>query len=119
MFFVFCCFEADDIFFDGRQQSYGFSYIGTDGHRHSLSIDVVDSLREFWNRIERNLIVHKIHKTPDLLDFNVPVRPKEKTFKGIAAIISQSNQDVVVATGTGAIEKLAPVDPAPPERAAA
>jgi len=97
---------ADDIFFDGRQQSYGFSYIGPDGHHHSLSIDVVDSLREFWDRIERNLIVHKIHKTDTLVDYTVPVGPKEKSFKGIAAIISQSNQDVVVSTGTGAIEKL-------------
>lgn len=53
---------ADDIFFDGREQRYGFSYIGPDGIEHTMSYDVVDSLRDFWERIERNLIVHKIKK---------------------------------------------------------
>jgi len=99
---------ADEIFFDGRQQSYGFSYIGPDGRAHTMSLDVVDSLREFWDRIERNLIVHKILKKKNevLVPFSVPVGPKDSTFEGIAALISQRDQDIVVATGTGAIEKL-------------
>lgn len=99
---------ADDIFFDGRQQSYGFSYIGPDGVEHRLGIDVVDSLREFWTRIERNLIVHKIKKdtSKDLTAFKVPVGPDTATYKGIAALISQQDEQLVVATGTGAISEI-------------
>jgi len=97
---------ADDIFFDGRQQSYGFSYIGPDGLEHRLSLDVVDSLREFWDRIERNLIVHKIKKTENLSEFTVPVGPATKTFKGIAALISQENQEIVVTGDQGALVQL-------------
>jgi hypothetical protein len=87
---------ADDIFFDGREQNYGFSYIGPDGRAHTLSLDVVDSLQEYWNRIERNLIVHKIKKTIKPTIFTVPVGPETKTFEGIAALISQENRNVVV-----------------------
>ncbi len=97
---------ADDIFFDGREQSYGFSYIGPDGLEHRLSVDVVDSLREFWDRIERNLIVHKIKKTDNKTKFTVPVGPESNTFEGIAALISQEDQHLVVATGTGAISEI-------------
>jgi hypothetical protein len=97
---------ADDIFFDGREQSYGFSYIGPDGLQHTLALDVVDSLREFWDRIERNLIVHKIKKTPKPERFTVPVGPETRSFEGIAALISQENQEIVVATATGAISTL-------------
>ena len=97
---------ADDVFFDGREQSYGFSYIGPDGLSHTLSMRVVDNLRKLWDRIERNLIVHKIKKTPNKESFSVPVGPKTKTFEGIAALISQENQQLVVATGTGAISEL-------------
>jgi len=97
---------ADDVFFDGREQSFGFSYIGPDGIEHVLSYDVVDSLRQFWERIERNLIVHKILKTPNKEKFTVPVGPETKTFEGIAALISQQNQNLVVATGTGALSEL-------------
>ncbi|HOA74917.1 MAG TPA: hypothetical protein PL151_03890 [Phycisphaerae bacterium] len=97
---------ADDIFFDGREQSYGFSYIGPDGIEHRLSLDVVDSLREYWDRIERNLIVHKIKKVDELTPFAVPVGPMNKTYEGIAALISQENQQLVVATGTGAISEI-------------
>lgn len=97
---------ADEIFFDGREQSYGFSYIGPDGIEHTLAYDVVDSLRDFWERIERNLIVHKIKKTDALEKFTVPVGPETKTFEGIAALISQQNQKIVVATGTGALSEL-------------
>jgi hypothetical protein len=87
---------ADDMFFDGRQQSYGFSYIGADGVRHTLSMDVVDSMREYWDRIERNLIVHKIKKTGKPTVFSVPVGPQTKTFEGIAALISQENRELVI-----------------------
>jgi len=97
---------ADDIFFDGRQQVSGFSYIGPDGIRHRLTTEVVDSLREFWDRIERNLIVHKIKKTDMLTEFSVPVGPNSNTYRGIAALISQENQEQIVATGTGAIQKI-------------
>lgn len=97
---------ADDLFFDGREQVAGFSYIGPDGIRHSLTSEVVDSLREFWDRIERNLIVHKIKKTDVLTEYTVPVGPNTNTYKGIAALISQENQQQVVATGTGAISKI-------------
>ncbi len=97
---------ADEAFFDGTEQSYGFSYIGPDGIEHRLAFDVVDNLREFWDRIERNLIVHKIRKTETLEQFTVPVGPATKTFEGIAALISQENQQIVVATGTGAISEL-------------
>lgn len=97
---------ADDIFFDGRQQSYGFSYIGPDGLAHTLSLDVVDSLREFWDRIERNLIVHKIKKTDAPSDFTVPVGPAARTFKGIAALISQQNQEIVVTGDSGVVVRL-------------
>lgn len=99
---------ADDIFFDGRQQFYGFSYVGPDGIEHTLGIDIVDSLREFWSRIERNLIVHKIKKDPNigLTDFTVPVGPNPSTYKGLAALISQEDQQLVVATGTGAISEI-------------
>lgn len=97
---------ADDIFFNGQEQSYGFSYIGTDGLVHTLSIDAVDSLRKFWDRIERNLIVHKIKHTESPVSFSVPVGPDTKTFNGIAALVSQENQQLVVATGTGAISEI-------------
>lgn len=97
---------ADDLFFDGREQVAGFSYIGPDGIRHSLTSEVVDSLREFWDRIERNLIVHKIKKTETLTEYTVPVGPNTNTYRGIAALISQENQQQVVATGTGAISKI-------------
>lgn len=96
---------ADPIFFDGREQVYGFSYLGPDGIAHTLTLEVVDSLRETWERIERNLIVHKIQKTDTLTPFSVPVGPDTKTYNGIAALISQENQTLIVATGTGAIEK--------------
>ncbi len=96
---------ADPLFFDGREQVYGFSYIGPDGISHSLSLSVVDSLRSTWERIERNLIVHKIKKTGTLTPFTVPVGPDTRTFNGIAALISQENQTLIVSTGTGAIEK--------------
>lgn len=97
---------ADDLFFDGREQVAGFSYIGPDGVRHMLTSEVVDSLRQFWDRIERNLIVHKIKKTDVLTEYTVPVGPNTNTYKGIAALISQENQQQVVATGTGAISKI-------------
>lgn len=97
---------ADPFFFDGREQVYGFSYLGTDGHEHTLTLEVVDSLTETWNRIERNLIVHKIKKTDALTAFSVPVGPDTKTYEGIAALISQENQQLVVATGTGAISEI-------------
>ncbi len=97
---------ADDIFFDGREQSYGFSYISPDGIEHIISFEVVDSLREFWDRIERNLIVHKIKKTEGKTNFKVPVGPDTLTFEGIAALISQDDQQLVVATGTGAISEI-------------
>lgn len=97
---------ADDIFFDGRQQSYGFSYVTPDGIEHRLGLDVVDSLRKFWDRIERNLIVHKIKKTETKTKFTVPVGPQTKTFDGIAALISQEDQQLIVATGTGAISQI-------------
>ncbi|HOB74263.1 MAG TPA: hypothetical protein PKG54_07035 [Phycisphaerae bacterium] len=97
---------ADDIFFDGREQSYGFSYIGPDGLKHTLAVEVVDSLREFWDRIERNLIVHKIKRTGETIPFTVPVGPANRTFPGIAALVSQENQQLVVATGTGAISEI-------------
>jgi len=97
---------ADDIFFDGRQQSYGFSYLGPDGLEHRLSLDVVDSLREFWERIERNLIVHKIKRTDSPSEFTVPVGPATKTFKGIAALISEENQEIVVTGDQGALVQL-------------
>ena len=97
---------ADDIFFDGRQQTYGFSYVTPDGIEHILSLEVVDSLREFWDRIERNLIVHKIRKTPELTDFTVPVGPQTQTFKGIAALITQEDQDIVITNQQGALVRL-------------
>ncbi len=97
---------ADDVFFDGRQQVTGFSYIGPDGLAHTLTTEVVDSLRELWERIERNLIVHKIKKTGGLTEFSVPVGPNTRTYKGIAALISQENQQLIVATGTGAISEI-------------
>jgi len=97
---------ADPIFFDGREQVYGFSYIGPDGLAHTLDFEVVDSLRETWERIERNLIVHKIKKTETLTPFSVPVGPETKTYNGIAALISQQNEQLVVATGTGAISEI-------------
>lgn len=97
---------ADDVFFDGRQQTTGFSYIGPDGIAHTVTTDVVDSLRELWERIERNLIVHKIKKTGTLTEFSVPVGPNTRTYKGIAALISQENQQLIVATGTGAISEI-------------
>ncbi|MCP4250853.1 MAG: hypothetical protein GY778_27765, partial [bacterium] len=97
---------ADPLFFDGRQQVYGFSYIGPDGVSHSLNLEVVDSLRESWERIERNLIVHKIKKTDSTTAFSVPVGPDTKTYNGIAALISQENQQLIVATGTGAISEI-------------
>ncbi len=97
---------ADDVFFDGRQQVTGFSYIGPDGIAHTMTTETVDSLRELWERIERNLIVHKIKKTGTLTEFSVPVGPNTRTYKGIAALISQENQQLVVATGTGAISEI-------------
>ncbi len=97
---------ADPIFFDGREQVYGFSYTSPDGIDHRLSLEVVDSLRETWERIERNLIVHKIKKTDSLTSFSVPVGPETKTYNGIAALISQENQQLIVATGTGAISEI-------------
>lgn len=86
----------DDLFFNGREQNYGISYIGPDGMQHQISFDVVDSLREFWDRIERNLIVHKIKKTDTPNSYTVPVGPESKTFKGIAALISQENRNQVI-----------------------
>ncbi|MBX3395185.1 MAG: hypothetical protein KF841_07435 [Phycisphaerae bacterium] len=97
---------ADDVFFDGREQVTGFSYIGPDGIAHTLTTEVVDSMRELWERIERNLIVHKIKKTGTLTEFSVPVGPNTRTYKGIAALISQENQQLIVATGTGAISEI-------------
>ncbi|MHC4090636.1 MAG: hypothetical protein ACYSVY_10245, partial [Planctomycetota bacterium] len=97
---------ADPIFFDGREQVYGFSYLGPDGIAHTLTLEVVDSLRETWERIERNLIVHKIKKTDTLTPFTVPVGPDTRTYNGIAALISQENQQLIVATGTGAISEI-------------
>lgn len=97
---------ADPIFFDGREQVYGFSYLGPDGIAHTLNLEVADSLRETWERIERNLIVHKIKKTDTLTPFTVPVGPDTKTYNGIAALISQENQQLVVATGTGALSEI-------------
>lgn len=98
---------ADDVFFrDGAAQISGFSYIGPDGIAHTLTTEVVDSLRELWERIERNLIVHKIKKTESLTEFSVPVGPNTRTYRGIAALISQENQQLVVATGTGAISEI-------------
>ena len=97
---------ADDIFFDGREQSYGLSYIGPDGLEHTLSLDIVDSLREFWDRIERNLIVHKIRKQAVPVEYTVPVGPKSKSVSGIAALIAQRDQQIVVATGTGALSTI-------------
>ncbi|MBK8269975.1 MAG: hypothetical protein IPK83_17425 [Planctomycetes bacterium] len=97
---------ADDVFFDGREQVTGFSYIGPDGIAHTLTTEVVDSMRELWERIERNLIVHKIKKTGALTEFSVPVVPNTRTYKGIAALISQENQQLIVATGTGAISEI-------------
>jgi len=97
---------ADDLFFDGRQQVASFSYLGPDGVQHQITSEVVDSLREFWDRIERNLIVHKIKRTERLTEFTVPVGPTSNTYEGIAALISQENQQQVVATGTGAISKI-------------
>ena len=99
-------FGADDLFFDGRQQVASFSYLGPDGVSHTVMSEVVDSLREFWDRIERNLIVHKIKRTDRLTEFTVPVGPVTNTYNGIAALISQENQQQVVATGTGAISKI-------------
>lgn len=90
---------ADPIFFDGRQQSYGFSYISPDGVEHRLSFDAVDSLRQFWDRIERNLIVHKIRKSEAKTEFSVPVGPSDKKFKGLAALISQEDQKIILAAG--------------------
>lgn len=90
---------ADPIFFDGRQQSYGFSYISPDGIEHRLSFDAVDSLRQFWDRIERNLIVHKIRKSTAKTEFAVPVGPSDKKFKGLAALISQEDQKIILAAG--------------------
>ncbi|MBN1490343.1 MAG: hypothetical protein JXA69_10525 [Phycisphaerae bacterium] len=98
---------ADELFFrQGLTQSYGFSYVSPDGQVHNLGFDVVDSLRQLWTRIERNLIVHKIKKVPTLTKFNVPVGPDTKTFEGIAALISQEDQQLIVATGTGAISQI-------------
>lgn len=99
-------YGADPVFFNGQQQTTGFSYIGPDGIAHTMTTDVVDSLRELWSRIERNLIVHKIKKTDGLTDFSVPVGPNSRTYKGIAALISQENQQLIVATGTGAISEI-------------
>lgn len=90
---------ADPIFFDGRQQSYGFSYISPDGIEHKLSFDAVDSLRQFWDRIERNLVVHKIRKSNVKTEFSVPVGPSDKKFKGLAALISQEDQKIILAAG--------------------
>ncbi len=98
---------ADALFFgQGLTQTYGFNYISPDGQVHTLGFDVVDSLRELWNRIERNLIVHKIKKVPTLTKFSVPVGPDTKVFEGIAALISQEDQQLIVATGTGAISQI-------------
>lgn len=97
---------ADDIFFDGREQSYGFSYIGPDGLEHTLSLDIVDSLREFWDRIERNLIVHKIRKQAVPVEYTVPVGPTGGSVSGIAALIAQRDQVIVVASGTGALSTI-------------
>jgi len=98
---------ADSFFIEGRDtQSYGFSYIGPDGLEHRLSLDVVDSLRELWNRIERNLIVHKIKKIDKPVKFTVPVGPETKTFEGIAALISQENRDLVITSEEGSLVRL-------------
>lgn len=99
---------ADPIFFDGRQQTFGLTYYDPNGVQHTLGLDVVDSLRMYWNRIERNLIVHKIKKDPlvPLTKFTVPVGPSTNTFEGLAALISQEDQNLIVATGTGAISQI-------------
>jgi len=97
---------ADDLFFDGREQSYGFSYVSPDGVEHILSLEVVDSLRQFWDRIERNLIVHKIRKTEAPTEFTVPIGPQTQTFEGIAALITQEDQDIVITNSQGALVRL-------------
>lgn len=99
---------ADPIFFDGRQQTFGLTYVDPNGAQHTLGLDVVDSLRKYWSRIERNLIVHKIKKDPQLppTKYTVPVGPSTNTFDGLAALISQEDQNLIVATGTGAISQI-------------
>lgn len=99
---------SDPIFFDGREQTFGFAYVDPNGVKHTVGLDVVDSLRKFWGRIERNLIVHKIKKDPTIppTKFTVPVGPATNTFDGLAALISQEDQNLIVATGTGAISQI-------------
>jgi len=99
---------SDPIFFDGREQTFGFTYVDPNGVQHTIGLDVVDSLRRFWSRIERNLIVHKIKKDPHipLAKFSVPVGPESNTYEGLAALISQEDQNLIVATGTGAISQI-------------
>lgn len=99
---------SDPIFFDGRQQTFGLTYVDPNGVSHTLGLDVVDSLRKFWSRIERNLIVHTIKKDPSIppTSFTVPVGPSDTTYKGLAALISQEDQNLIVATGTGAISQI-------------
>lgn len=99
---------ADPIFFDGRQQTFGLTYVDPNGVSHTLGLDVTDSLRKFWSRIERNLIVHKIKKDPLLppTKFSVPVGPNSNAYDGLAALISQEDQNLIVATGTGAISQI-------------
>lgn len=99
---------SDPIFFDGREQTFGFTYVDPNGVKHVIGVDIVDSLRKYWNRIERNLIVHKIKKDPTVppTKFTVPVGPSANTFDGLAALISQEDQNLIVATGTGAISQI-------------
>lgn len=99
---------ADPIFFDGREQTFGLTYVDPNGVQHTLGLDVVDSLRKYWSRIERNLIVHKIKKDPLIppTKYTVPVGPATNTFDGLAALISQEDQNLIVATGTGAISQI-------------
>lgn len=99
---------SDPIFFDGREQTFGLTYSDPNGVQHTLGLDVVDSLRKYWSRIERNLIVHKIKKDPHVppTQYTVPVGPSTETFEGLAALISQEDQNLIVATGTGAISQI-------------
>ncbi|MEP0843955.1 MAG: hypothetical protein HRF43_14725, partial [Phycisphaerae bacterium] len=90
------------------EQTFGLTYYDINGVQHTLGLDVVDSLRKYWSRIERNLIVHKIKKDPLIppTKFTVPVGPSTNTFEGLAALISQEDQNLIVATGTGAISQI-------------
>lgn len=49
-----------------------------------------------------NLIVHRVRKDPSVppTKYTVPVGPASNTFDGLAALISQEDQNLIVATGT-------------------